>query len=347
MIIYIILVIQIIFLSLVKSLKKQSLICSIFMIGILSLRDIRVGKDLENYLEVFFNFSNLEIEKLMKISMEKGYLILNKIIYFISSNERMFIFIISFILIVLLKKWIDNDSKIVWLSYFIFVTFGYYFPFFNIIRQTLAMLILLLSLKSIKKRNFFHFFIYYLIAINFHYTALFFILLYFIFPIKINLKYYFYIMVLSLSNIIIGFKVIEFIIGIIPKYTVRYKEKIIFGQGLKLWIFLFLIFTIVFFIYLKKKNERNIECLQVYIHMLGIAVFLQGLAYNFSLFARIVNYFSIALVMLIPNLIFSTKNKNLRKIIIFIVCLFGGAYFAIILRENLDGVVPYILNKNI
>ena len=123
MIIYIILVIQIIFLSLVKSLKKQSLICSIFMIGILSLRDIRVGKDLENYLEVFFNFSNLEIEKLMKINMEKGYLILNKIIYFISSNERMFIFIISFILIVLLKKWIDNDSKIVWLSLVIIFLF--------------------------------------------------------------------------------------------------------------------------------------------------------------------------------------------------------------------------------
>lgn len=312
--------------------KIQAKISMLILFLVLCLRDESVGNDLIPYITLFKKIGSINIRS---YHMEKGYLLLNKIIYYISSNPRVFIIIYSIIICIMINKYIRTNSNIIWLSYFLFITFGYYEMTFNTIRQFLAMGICWLSLEKIKKREILKFFIYYGIAISFHQTAIFFIILYLIYPLKINFKYYIYIILGILFNLTILPKFLSMLLKYFPKYNARYSETLLqTGGGLK---FLCVLIIILVCTLLLKRTKK----LNIYYHMLSIAVVLQSVAYNFSIFTRIVNYFSIAVIILIPELLLNKKISKIKDIVLIIIIVLSYIYYRILLELNYSGVVPY------
>lgn len=292
-----------------------------------------------SYLLIFRTISTLSFRNIWSYNLEKGFVLVNKVVSLITLNERFFIIIFSFIAIYLIKKFIEKNSKKLWLSYFLFVTLGYYFMIFSIIRQFIAIGILLLSLESIKERNLKKFLIYYIIGVSFHWTALVFILLYIVYPIKINIKY----LVIINFGIIINFifldKIIIFLLNLLPKYEYMYKDIIIKGEGLKLLLLLYIIFFLG--VLLKKLNIRE-EKEKIYFHMMALAVYLQSLSYGFSLFTRVVNYFSIIMIIFIPNLIVNQKDKSIKILsIISVIILTMYYYYKFLLCDSIGVLVPY------
>lgn len=322
----------------IKKHKIQSFIFSLLLLLILVLRDRTVGIDLEVYLSKIRIIKTLSYFDLFFYDMEYGYLFFNKLVLLISENERFFIFIYSLILIVLLKKFIDKNTKIVWLSYFLFVTFSFYTSFFVIIRQSFALMIILMSIKSIEERRLKDFFIYYFIAISFHYTAAIFIFLYIIYPLRINLKYLILLIVGIIVNLIFVKNIITIVIKLIPKYYYRYKDILRPGEGINLLLMLFLIFLTCF---LLKKGKIKNKSEKIYFHMLGMAVYLQSLSPGFSLFTRLTEFFSISIIILIPNIISNEKNKYIRFIEIMITIIISIIYYKIILDKNIGKIIPY------
>lgn len=336
MLIYFVLLVAILIIPLIiKKNKQQSLIISCLIFLILALRKDTVGKDLKEYLDVFHIVSYMKFIDLVDYNMEIGYLFFNKIISLFFVNNRFFIIIYSLIFTILIKKIIYKNSKIIWLSYFLFISLGFYTLSFNQIRQFFSMIILLLSLEYIKKRNLKKFLIYYFIAISFHYTAISFILLYIIYPVKIDYNYYLFSILLQLFNILYLNKFIYIIIKFFPKYYNRYQSIMISGEGEKLLIFISLIFMINFL--LNKKN-LHIKENKLFSHMLNLAIFFQTVSLQFSLFSRLTSYFSISLIIIIPNLIF---NRNLRKLEIIITVLIGIIFYKVMLYNDLSEIIPY------
>lgn len=338
MTIYFIILFFIIFIGLNIRKERQSFIISFLLFLTLCLRKKTVGIDLLAYLNIFKDVARFNFKELLTYDMEKGYIFFNKLLSIFTTNERIFIIIYSFFLMIFIKKYIDKYSKIKWLSYFLFITLSYYGMTFNIIRQFFAMSILLLSLEDIKKRNLKKFIFYYLISISFHYTAIFFILLYIIYPLKIDIKYLFYLLIGITFNFLFLSQIIEILLNIIPKYSIRYADIIKKGEGEKLLIMLLFVFIIAFI--LKKGSIKEGE-IKIFYHMMGIAVYLQSFALGFSLFTRIVNYFSISMIILIPNLVFNQKNKKIKSLGIFLIILLTMIYYRISLNQNLSKIVPY------
>ena len=330
------LLVSILVFSIIKNKKFYNSIISTLFVLILGLRASSVGADTTNYISHFFEDQAKVLSLKQFLYFEPGYMLLTKIIGFFTNNGQVFIFIISLIMIYLFQKSVYKDLECIYLSYFLFVTFGFYFSSFVIIRQFLAMVILWHSLDAIKNRKFVKFLLYVILAMSFHKTAIIFILLYFIYPLNVNKKYFILISICTIGSILFLNRILSFSLSLIPKYSV-YIKNLNPGQGLKLLLLYSVIFIFVF-MFRKKILPRD----KIYIHMLGIAVVLQGTAYSFSLLTRLTQYFALSIIVLIPNILYRFKNNLIKIMGISSIVIFSLLYLTLILSQNKMRVIPYI-----
>lgn len=337
MIVYNIILLSILVLSLMKNKKMYNLIISSILILVSGLRASTIGADTGEYIKYFHYvnryFKTISIKQFL--GFEPGYISLNKIIRTFTNNEQLFLMITSIIMIYLIQKAIYKDSLKIELSYYLFFTFGYFFSSFTIIRQFFAIAILWNSLESIKQRKFFKFMVYVIFAMSFHKTAIIFVILYFIYPLKINSKYLSLIIFFTAINLIFLDKIVLKLINAIPKYS-SYSALIVKGEGLKQLCLYSVIFLFVY--YFKKKILSKDK---IYIHMLALSVVIQGTAYSWSLLTRLTTYFSISIIILIPNILYKFKNKITRGIGVVGVVILGLLYLLLILLQDKGSVVPY------
>ena len=328
--IYFCLLIFTILTSFIKERKIQVTFISFILFLILALRKNNIGADLPNYIGTFNSIQKINI---FKYDMEKGYLIFNKIISFFSTNERFFIIVVSFITTSFIVLYIKKKSKIVWLSFFLFITLGYYFMSFHIFRQFLAMGIMLISIDYIEKRELKKFLFLYFLAISFHYTAAIFILLYIVYPLKIDTKYILFLSGITVFDLLFSKKILELLFKMIPKYSNRYSDIMISGEGIPFFLLIVLVFILGLIF---GKNKNKIEY-----HMISLAVFLQTLSINFSLFVRVVFFFSISMIIFIPNILYEQENIKLKYLGIISVVIGSTLLFFKILNDSSD-LVPYL-----
>lgn len=318
----------------IRTRKISFIICFTFILCLGIFRAELLGVDVYNYKEYFYSWypSYSFREVLMNFKMDNGYILLNKIIYFFTKNfwiAKSIIYIISFGLISFI---IYRHSKYPALSFLIYVGFGYLGFSFCILRQSLALSICLYAYKYVEMKNFKLFLLLVIIAGTFHKTAYAYLIIY---PI-INYQFFNY---QFLKKIFI---IIFFVLGIIfifpfliNIYTIDYSNSIITGEGFNLLLIFMFIYFILYFFNKKynmsffTKKEKDIIFMPVYFQI--VALF-------FSLLTRITNYYSIMLIVIIPNIIY--KSKSTILLIIFI--LLFSFLFLNNLISNPTSIVPYI-----
>lgn len=157
-----------------------------------------------------------------------------------------------------------------WLS-FVLIFGSYYLPFMNIIRQMLAVSILVFSIQFIEKRNFLKYFIWIVIAALFHKSSWLYLLLYPIFQVKDD---YFKRQLPQFLLMIIGFffyynseiilkaaaSAISFFLNFLDykEYSMRIIENLTaerFGRNLGIGIWLRLVQLSIIILYSKKLKE--------------------------------------------------------------------------------------------
>jgi len=321
-----------------KSLQKKLMFIIFFVVS--SLRYIYLGADTKNYINYFKYFSTKSFKDLLsdKLQIERGFAILNKIIGLINNNERYFIVITSIIVLILATKFIYNNSRIPWFSFYLFLSLGYYISSLNILRQMIAILILVNSLDYIRNRDIKKFLLFYVIAVSIHTTAAIFILLYFVYPLKINLKYLGLSLVTCVFLYLFSNKILGFLFSLSAKYDSRYSDNLRAGNGKGMLLMLAgVLFGGYFLEKVKIKKDKN----YIFYHMLNISVILQIVSLKFSLFVRVVRYFSIGMIIFIPNIVYKIKGQKMRLLVILITCIVTCYYLYMILNNDLSNVVPY------
>lgn len=138
-----------------------------------------------------------------------------------------------------------------------------------------------------------------------------------------------------LFNLFFGHMIIIKIIQFVPRY-VYYQNELMEGQGLKLLALYSFLFIIVYVLKEKISKEEKI-----YIHMLAIVIILQTMAYLFSLFTRMTNYFSISIVILIHNIVYRIRNKKIKIFCYIVVVVLSLCYFLIFIQKEKGNIVPY------
>lgn len=315
------------------------------LIFISVFRGETVGADLLGYLEAFKWTDYAKWKELGSlgeysgwIKMEYGYLVFNKLLSCISDNERLIIWGTSIFIIGGFSVFIYRNSKIPWLSFFLLVGMGFYFQSLNVLRQYMALVIVLNCLVYVQHRCFWKFLLWVVLAALFHKTALFVLLLYPLAKFEINRKF---------LGILIGIgvalwflwgyvvaKVAE--IGGFASYIIHNEE----GGGVTMFVFLLLIVSGGFLV--QKKKQRKEEKMDLFYHIMLIALTLQVIGMQFSMFGRLLLYYSVCMIIFIPNVLYSVESKNLKILGIGCVCILSFLFMMIqLLGADSSSVMPY------
>ena len=327
-------------------------IVSLVLILFSALRSVDVGQDTSVYVERFKIISESSWKQLVDlkdvVDFEIGYIIFNKVISIISANEHIFLLIVSSIIIVSTSLYVYRKSDIVWLSLFLFVALGFFGETMNIMRQMIAIAILLPSIKFIEERNIFKFTILVAIASLFHLTAFSFLIIYPMSLIKINKKYY--------IGIVVSIALLYVYADAIIFWSMKllgYQDYLVnIGEGSGLGMISMLIFFLVLGLYYRQNlsnselSDTNIKSYDVYINILVVAIFINTIAIHFALAGRVMVYFTFHNIILLPKIIKTIDNKW-QKVIVSGVIILGITYYFVfkLLVDDGSGVVPYLFAR--
>ena len=273
--------------------KKKELLCWISGIQLFltsALRSTSVGTDLQNYIPAFKNIGNLSWGEVFTYPWEWGYVLLNKIVYTLSPNEHWLLVVIALETVVGYVYFVYKYSNSCWLSLFLFIALGYYCSSFSMLRQSIAIICVLNSIRYVLNTNYKKFFCWIIISMCFHATAISLVLLYPLIRFRVTLNYLIIFLMLSLAFSIFAGKIV--LLSLIENYYSIYEGKVVSGEGYGMLILLLLITFVG--VWIKTKLHIEDKTVNVFSHLMVIACGLQLFSLQFSLFARIVLYYQLA-----------------------------------------------------
>ena len=282
-------------------------ICAGGIIIASALRSTDIGADTLTYCQEYQNIRALSFKEAMGFGWEQGYVAVNWVLgQFFESDRALLVFLTIFILIPIFV-WIKKESNYPLLSLVMFIGMGMWNASIGIFRQWCAIAILTFSYKYIKARRFIPFLMVVLIAMLFHRTAAIFLLAYFIEGIPLNMNTIIATVPASVMVGLIGDKILNFL----NKFA-RISEGGNFNGGISLLIVLWLCVVTPLICY-KGKIPKE----------------LQPVAFAFSNWARIVVYFSISLLIYLPDFVSEVilESKLNAKISIPVVTAVCGLMF--------------------
>ncbi len=177
--------------------EKKNLLL-LWLVGILMVLvggfRVWVGADYPVYYRMYFEFSTLTSQdvwdKLLfresKIEIEGGYILFNRILYFMGAPFWFFTVMVSIVLTILRLSVYYRNSPYPLFSAMLFLIPVYFTSDNGQMRQALAMAFCLLSYEFIKRRQFWYFLLVMYFALIFHKSAVFFIPAYWLVKIPLN-----------------------------------------------------------------------------------------------------------------------------------------------------------------
>ena len=313
----------------------------IMLNGILSIiicgfRHISIGNDTEMYLYKY-NKVNMFSDFWMAIKSETtevGYSILE---YLIGRNFSFDFFktIVAIIAIAPVMYVIYKYSKIPWVSILVFISFGTLPFYMSGMRQSLAMGITTLSFVFIMERKRTKFILCIIIATIFHSTAIIFL------P-----AYWFQNVIISKKNIIISFifMILSFVLKdkIFTIFSMFSRQQYNYSEAGGEKMYIFIILSILLGIIYNGVSCKDNKCNETLLYMMvAVAIIWPIASVNPALF-RIYYYYSIFMILFIPNLIYRIKDKII-KLSIYSGYLVVAIYFlvtqVILANNNLN---PYM-----
>lgn len=294
------------------------------------LRHLSIGADTASYLyiyngidakswdeiyTIFFNTFNFE-----QSQVDGGYYLFVKITQIFTNDYQNFLMIVAVIFTVPLGYFIYNNSSNVFISYLLYSVMFYSFFSITGIRQAIATaLVVLIGYEFIKKRQLFRFVLIMIIAFTFHKSALIFSPFYFIKRLKLNKN----MMILTAILFFVSFYFRVPLTLMVAQLSGYDSYGIYEGAGT--FNFTLLLVTVFGVSIWKMKTiiSRNKHANDYYL-ALCIALLLTPLTWVNPSAMRSVQYFSIFLMLLIPDIIkaFDSKEQTIGYFLVISVLLF-------------------------
>lgn len=276
--------------------------------------------DLDGYYMTFTSFAKNTLKEsilvgYVGVKMEPGWIVLCKSLSYLSSNPRILLVFTSIIIVGSYFRTAYKYSSIVWLSLYIFLCSTFDQSLF-VLRQHSAMALCLLSIPFIINRDLVKYILLLAVAVSFHSTALVFLPIYFVYNISLGKKYWIWMIV----GAIVGSYLISglFEWGFHNLWYSSYEDTTAEGMAASnLTGFFIILSALLLYIFSIGGDVKNIKGAEkVFFLMLSIGALLSLVGAGFSPTNRLLRYFEIAYIYLIPNSIMKFRNSFIRDIII-------------------------------
>lgn len=300
-----------------------------------------VGTDYGTYEYIYRVVGEMNLQEIITYPLEIGYSLLNKITYilFNSTIDNLFnvnisIFgIVSFFTLIIIVYNIQKYKNNINFTLALFIYYlAYYNLSYNIMRQLLALSIILLSYTYLIENNIKKYLIAIFVGFLFHKTALIGLLAYFLKTFndsKLNkLRDSIYYSFIFLSPILMNISM-RILIVIFSKFELFNKYSLNFNDVGVGFLIYQLPIIIPVLIYKKQiiKYNKNYNTL---INILLLQIPLQTLAYIQVYAYRMAWYGSIVQVLIVPIMLNCIENKKDKKIVMFYYLIFYLFMFLVI-----------------
>lgn len=315
--------------------NRLSFLLVVTMIVIAGIRN-GIGTDYNMYKSFYFFPNQPSANK-----VEWGFIKLIEVTKNIF-NEKYYLFFLlcSTITLIPIFYIFKKKSKQPVFSLLLFTCLGFYTLSFNLIRQSIAISLVFYALKYIEEQNKSKYFITIIIAASFHITALIALPLYYFSKSNIEknkLKAFFLILLFAGMSFN---PIFNYVVTNIPQYMI-YKNYSNTIAGIGTYLVGLIYLVMIWLSIIKKeqfvKNNFDNICLNTSI----IAVPMVVLSFKNILFARMIYYFFIPLLVPFTNIIYIFNIKKTQKIFnIFLALALLIIYVLNII--NFNEVLPYI-----
>lgn len=310
----------------IKNIQKAKFIfCSISCL-LVSLfqgyRSFTVGTDLSSYIPSYRIIGEriTDYKNLMFLNYEPGYVAYNKILYILGLNERGFLLVTAFVIQGFIFYTIYKNSKKPLLSILVYFAFSNFIMTFSGLRQAIAMGLCFYVYRFIKDRKLIYFIINILIASSFHTSAIFCLILYPLYYLKLDRSKSFWMICILIGVFIIKNEVIQFANSI---YYGEAKEAISTNAYtmLAMYIILFLISHCF--------DSRDTEYIGLR-NFLFLLCLIYTLAPVSNIFTRLGYPITLYLTLFVPKIMekIDIKPSNIiRNIVCYAICIVCFFYF--------------------
>ncbi|HCY44205.1 MAG TPA: hypothetical protein DHU33_02125 [Firmicutes bacterium] len=329
--------------------KKLFLFMSFLPIILIScMRANTVGVDTYQFTNAFLRIRYLQPYQFETLRYEYGFTYFCWILGKVFSNYQALLIVTSIFINFSILCFIYKNSKNVYLSTILYIICNFYFSYMNIMRQAMAIAIILFAFEELKKNKKILFVIWVIVASFFHSSAILAILFIPFYGKKVSKKAVTLILFLAILAFVFGKNFFSFISSFSQRLS-DYSGSVFtsenyFGSLLDSAVYLI---SLVFGVTLIKNKKiiaenNNIGFL---VYMMGLAVIMNVLVMRVSIFNRFAHYFTIFIIIWLPNVVSSLENKKTQFLLKTIIVVFFIIYWLVIMiyRPNWYGVVPYRL----
>ena len=277
--------------------------------AIIGLRHPTMGVDLHygasnGYWGMFSYIGNQSWENILNrefLNYERGYVIFNKILNYLSDDAQILLLIAAVLEIGVIVWLIYKYSKFPLNSMVVYIALPAFMIVFSGMRQALAIAITIYSFRFIKEKKLIPFIIAVLLANQFHSSAILFLGAYPIYYVRTEKVIY---KIASILVLPVVFVFREPLFNIMVRFLGE-NDKVTATNAFMLFVFFVLIY--VFCLLLEdKSNEEQIGCRNLF-YMACICQAFSGVS---NLAMRVGYYYMIYLVLLFPEIMIPQKAKT-------------------------------------
>lgn len=308
-------------------------IAALQWILISGLRDWSIGADTYQYFNRFESMKQTSWSTVLVNFFrffgikDPGYDLVTKVFQLFSGSYQLFLLAIAAFFMTLMAIWIYRNSASPCTSYILFSTLFYSFYALTGHRQTIATaLITFFGYELIKKRKFWKFAAVAIAAFLIHKSSLVFIPLYFMARIPVTLGYTILCAAVIATVTILGralYVPIAVWIGF-DQALIDYAEG-----GAELYATLLVLLCIVIWI-LYPRIKKHREDADLLFHINSLSLLSALLVLQNQSFMRIQQYFSLFLMITIPEVINTVKREH--RLLVYL--LFGSVMIAYLIIQN-------------
>lgn len=273
------------------------------------------------------------------IQLEVGFYYFNRVLSFLSKSPIVLFVVSSLIIYLAVFFHIRKTNKRIALSTLLFVLSGLYFTSFNVVRQFLALSIVLIFWRAIQERKVLVYLIGCLLAGSFHLSAIGLFVLYLLKGIKIDRKRFLSILLLSIVVMPVFGKVVDFLV-MNTRYKYYISSRLYITDGDYTGVIFATILTLVLMImYNRLESDTKV---QLWIWTLLIYDMVVVGSFFIPLCNRIAIYFKFfVFVNLLPCILGKIQKRN-RVILCtgLIIFLFASVVYLYYYR-GVSNVFPY------
>lgn len=306
--------------------KYFCVIVCIEMVLFAGFRSLDIGADTGSYLKALNYYKNFSRDKILSAKLvypfnfEIGYFFLTKLCAYLNFSSTMFLLLIATVTYIPLFIFIYRYSKNPLISVLTYFSFGLFAYSVGLFRQMIALSICLCAVPCIKKKKLLLYLLLCAFASLFHLSALIMIPLYFFEYLDLR-KYRigFYVLIIAIEVVCFVFarKIILKILEFIPHYVgyIGGKYDVQGGSYFNL-IFLNILLVLGMFIVVPRVDKGDTLCVKG----IAVACIIQSCSYAMGIMGRLVCYYSIYEMLLIPLVAENiAKEKSIVKIMAVLV----------------------------